>query len=82
MIVNKVTDLIGNTPLVELKNIEIDKLVSKKLIAKLSMEAKKILYYFAFFRHEISANILKTIVLILFLFYNFFIHNIPLFYLR
>lgn len=43
------------------KNTEIDKLVSKKLISKLSMEAKKILYYFAFFRHEISANILKTI---------------------
>jgi len=43
------------------KNTSIDKLVSKKLIGKLSLEAKKILYYFAFFRHEISANILKTI---------------------
>jgi predicted solute-binding protein len=43
------------------KNTHIDKIVSKKIISKLSLEAKKILCYFAFFRHEISANILKTI---------------------
>ncbi len=44
-----------------LKRQELNIYIAKKLISKLSQDAKKVLYYAVFFRHDITLNILKSI---------------------